>query len=646
MDGYVPKTAWGRFWFQPTDPTTLGFMRIVTGLLVLYIHLAYCFDFKEFFGANAWTSTVDVNRERKESPVFLAPFGWKDYIDYENHPTIPTPQLVDRRAAVFDFLKSLPENKAQRDADLDYLYFMLERFSRADQISTNNYYEGLMLLKRSAPFLDEQRARMEAGLAQEALDVKNLPLTPPDFFLQMTPEERVRLWKSSQRLLTVLPANETNFNYVLEWLLELRPFNFAQRADLAKYLHSLKDGPEARRSVEYYETWRQDPERAFDHGRYVFSVWFHVNDPATMWFCHALVLIVIVLFTLGAFTRVTSVLVWLAALFYIHRSQQILFGMDTMMNVLLFYLMIGPSGAALSVDRLIARWRASRALYLAGGHSVPWAEAVLAGPRPSSLANFAIRLIQIHFCFIYMSSGLSKLKGTMWWDTTATWYTIANPEFCPMQYRAYEWVLLQIASIRPLLLIVFAGVTYFTLVLEIALPFLVWTRMRPYVVIGAILLHSGIAWVMGLTCFGLLMMTLLLCYVPSSVVRERLTWTRGTPTMAVRFNSRNVRHRRLVNFLRTFDMAGQLAFHDETAANGGDGNSVQLIGEDGKARNGFALYLYAWKSLVLLNLIGWLLWVPGVSMLIRWLLGVPGETSTIGKAPPSIPGLGKKPAAR
>ena len=52
---------------------------------------------------------------------------------------------------------------------------------------------------------------------------------------------------------------------------------------------------------------------------------------------------------------VTSVLTWIAAVGYIHRTQQILFGMDTMMNILLIYLMIGNSGAALSVDRLVAR---------------------------------------------------------------------------------------------------------------------------------------------------------------------------------------------------------------------------------------------------------------------------------------------------
>jgi len=28
--------GWADFWFRPADPTTLGFIRIATGLLVLY----------------------------------------------------------------------------------------------------------------------------------------------------------------------------------------------------------------------------------------------------------------------------------------------------------------------------------------------------------------------------------------------------------------------------------------------------------------------------------------------------------------------------------------------------------------------------------------------------------------------------------
>ena len=52
-------------------------------------------------------------------------------------------------------------------------------------------------------------------------------------------------------------------------------------------------------------------------------------------------------------------------------------------------------------------------------------------------ANFTLRLMQIHFCIIYMSSGLSKLQGGAWWNGNALWGTMANPEFAPLQSGWY-----------------------------------------------------------------------------------------------------------------------------------------------------------------------------------------------------------------
>ena len=45
-------------------------------------------------------------------------------------------------------------------------------------------------------------------------------------------------------------------------------------------------------------------------------------------------------------------------------------------------------------------------------------------------------------------------------------------------------------------------------------------RVRPYALIAAILLHTGIATFMGLTVFSMFMMVLLMAYIPPSVVRR------------------------------------------------------------------------------------------------------------------------------
>jgi hypothetical protein len=612
----APRGAWNRFWFLPTDPTTLGFMRIMTGLLVIYVHLAYVFDFQAFFGANGYWDLQAANAERYQSPV-----GIPDWFDESrtdpNYPmAITTPQIIDRRVAVMDFLKHLPENKAKRDEALQYLYAMLDQNSQRGPMSDTAYAQARDLLRNAAPLLGEDRERIEAELRKDDLNHSTLQFTLPDAFSQMTAPERLRRWRDVQNLMEYMPAPKDNFDYVLQWLSEL---SAPERANLHRFLTRLPDGPASRERIEYLETWRQDEEATYAKGRYLFSVWFHATNPTTMWIIHFAFLGVFVLFTIGLWTRVTSVLSWLAALCYIHRSQQVLFGMDTIMNVLLFYLMIGPSGAALSVDRLRERYRASRAL-LQGKSAQAWAEAALRGPRASSMANFAVRLIQIHFCFIYAASGLAKLKGNTWWNTTAAWSTFANPEFCPpMQYPIYERFLFYLASFKPALAAVMMGVVYFTLILEISLPFLIWSRLRPLLICGSVMLHSAIACVMGLTCFGLLMFVMLLGYVPAAVIRDRLTW-RATNRLTVRYNARDERHQRAVSVLRAFDLAHQLDLKpDENVAN--RDNPLLITGADQQTYSDTEGALVAIRSLAFGKSIAWLFWIPGATFLLRRVIG-------------------------
>jgi hypothetical protein len=214
------------------------------------------------------------------------------------------------------------------------------------------------------------------------------------------------------------------------------------------------------------------------------------------------------------------------------------FGADTMMAILLLYLMIGPSGAALSADRLLARWWArARPRVLARwhafwGHSPGAAAAAPAAPvsptpAPSVSANLAIRLLQVHVCIVYLSAGLSKLQGQSWWTGTAVWGTVANFEFAPMQFDLYNEVLGFIARHRWLFELTMTTAGMFTLVFEIGYAFLIWRPATRWLMLGmAITLHGFIGIFMGLKTFSLLMLTMNLAFVPPETVRwfvSRLT---------------------------------------------------------------------------------------------------------------------------
>jgi hypothetical protein len=307
--------------------------------------------------------------------------------------------------------------------------------------------------------------------------------------------------------------------------------------------------------------------------------------------------VVCVLFTIGLWTRVTSVLAWVGSLNYIHRGQLTLFGQDTMQTILLMYLMIGPSGATLSVDALRARYRAAKARLTAGGRAVPWADAVLAGPARSWLANFAVRMTQINFCLIYASSGASKLKGPKWWEHSAPWLIFANPEFGLIRYPAYEWLLRQLTEYRMLVSAYLGFASLYTLVVELGLPFLVWTRLRPIMVVLSALLHFGIAVFMGLTIFGMYMFCMLLCYVPAKLIRDRVCVAPGSGRkMTLRYNAHDPASVRAAARVKALDLAGQVTFVDEPRK-----GAAVMVGPDGKEHAGRDLARTALRELSLLR---------------------------------------------
>lgn len=48
--------AWNHFWFTPTDPTTLGLIRVLAGLMLFYTHAIWTLDLDAFFGEQSWLS--------------------------------------------------------------------------------------------------------------------------------------------------------------------------------------------------------------------------------------------------------------------------------------------------------------------------------------------------------------------------------------------------------------------------------------------------------------------------------------------------------------------------------------------------------------------------------------------------------------
>lgn len=248
-------------------------------------------------------------------------------------------------------------------------------------------------------------------------------------------------------------------------------------------------------------------------------VWSHAwwcESPAVLWMVHAGALTVFALFTLGLWTRMTSVLAFLLTVSYANRAQLALFGLDQINALLAMYLMLGPCGSAYSLDAWFAYRRDRRAR---GFDTENLTSSRRLGRIPlrhncqpdcSVSANIAIRLIQCHLCVIYLFAGLSKLQGPAWWNGTALWNAVAN-----LEYQSIDMTWL---ARYPLVINL---LTHVTIAWEISYVALIWPRLtRPLVLLLAIPLHLGIAVCLGMTTFGLVMLIANVAFVSPALIRE------------------------------------------------------------------------------------------------------------------------------
>jgi hypothetical protein len=230
---------------------------------------------------------------------------------------------------------------------------------------------------------------------------------------------------------------------------------------------------------------------------YAFSIFWYVDSSIVLWLIHLITLSSMALLTVGLFTRPAAVVSWLACVWYCHRLEGALFGLDQVNAMLAFSLMIGRSGAVYSVDRWLAVRKAMRE-----GRAV----------EPLVLCvgtNLAIRLIQVHLCVIYLFGGLAKARCGMWWDGGAMWYALASLEY-------QSWNLTWLSRHKMLI----STLTHVTLFWEISYAALVWPKLtRPIVLALAFAAHAGIALFLGMITFGLSMIFANMAFVPASMTK-------------------------------------------------------------------------------------------------------------------------------
>jgi hypothetical protein len=233
---------------------------------------------------------------------------------------------------------------------------------------------------------------------------------------------------------------------------------------------------------------------ALQNDQFAYSFWWWV--PAKwMWQAYGVSMLILALYTIGLWTRVTSLLALITTISYVHRVPAALFGLDQINVMLTLYLSIGPSGQTLSADRWLA-WRRAAT-------PPPY-------PAPSAQANLAQRMIQIHMCVIYMFAGIAKLQGPAWWNGEAMWRAFANLEYQSSDMTWLAW--------HPWLINL---ITHVSVLWEMSFCVLIWRPLwRPLILAGAVVLHLGIGLCLGMWTFGLIMLVGCASFLPNEAVRQ------------------------------------------------------------------------------------------------------------------------------
>jgi hypothetical protein len=224
-----------------------------------------------------------------------------------------------------------------------------------------------------------------------------------------------------------------------------------------------------------------DTSQFLQQYNYTWSYLWYVDSPLLLWTTHLAGLGIFAMLTLGLYSRVITILSWFIALSYCHRLEGALFGLDQINVLLVMYLMISPAGQLYSIDS----WRRKRR---SGSKKDP--------PPPSISANIATRLIQLHLCVIYLFGGIGKMRGVEWWDGSASWFTLANPEYqsLDMTWLASHYLIL-------------SAITHLTVFWETFYCLLIWPRLTRPVMLGlAVVIHGGIALCLGMITFGCVML--------------------------------------------------------------------------------------------------------------------------------------------
>lgn len=187
----------------------------------------------------------------------------------------------------------------------------------------------------------------------------------------------------------------------------------------------------------------------------------------------------------GFLPRISALLLLILQISLLKGASFYSYGVDFFTSMSLFYLVLIPSDYIFSLRKYI-----------------------LKKSRKINITPY-LRLMQLHLSIAYFFSGLSKILGFNWWNGEAIWKAINLP-FANLDFQ-FDFTLI---SKYPILFII---IGWITIVIELCYPIFIWCKKtRKYWLFSTISMHIGIALVLNLYFFSMIMIiwNLSLFYLP------------------------------------------------------------------------------------------------------------------------------------
>jgi len=231
----------------------------------------------------------------------------------------------------------------------------------------------------------------------------------------------------------------------------------------------------------------------FDYYRPYLQLFFWPDQWASV--VHALYIVLLGLATIGLSNRFFMILTWVIAQGFIQRNFSLLFGADVIGNLFLFYLAFTRCHDFYTVKSLLPFFN-KKAVFVSQSNFFDLVSAV------------SLRLLQFQLMTIYAYTGFEKLKGLTWWDGTALWTVLVNPQF-----TSYNLIFLRYIPIF------FAIGTFVTIVFEVYFPVMVINKKTRYFWLSlGVFFHLMIGVLLDLMPFSLVMMATYILFLDESLV--------------------------------------------------------------------------------------------------------------------------------